>query len=233
VWDLWWIKWHWGRFSPTTSVSPANHHSTNCSTILADVPSGLSLTTLKIIIIIIIIQVKDRKPADVPPKRQQSSTLLFGVTYRFGSSELLLALASTVILGLGHRWNTWSNCCSFQDHLWVWKWGLLFDERRVCLSEYAPRLLHRNFADLYPHSRRDQVRAFVFYGHRTRFVTLVQRITFMRDIRMTPVNIGLCISKRQLVILTIVDLTTSYSTRRHIPENNTLHNHHVTTSNPT
>jgi hypothetical protein len=25
-------KWHWGRFSPSTSVSPANSHSTDCST---------------------------------------------------------------------------------------------------------------------------------------------------------------------------------------------------------
>jgi hypothetical protein len=33
MWDLWWTKWHWGRFSPSTSVSPANLHSTNCSTI--------------------------------------------------------------------------------------------------------------------------------------------------------------------------------------------------------
>jgi hypothetical protein len=32
--DLWWTKWHWYRFSPTTSVYPANLHSTNCSTII-------------------------------------------------------------------------------------------------------------------------------------------------------------------------------------------------------
>jgi hypothetical protein len=31
---LLWTKWHWGRFSPSTSVSPANSHSTNCSTII-------------------------------------------------------------------------------------------------------------------------------------------------------------------------------------------------------
>jgi hypothetical protein len=31
MWDLWWTKWHWGRFSPSTSVSPVNSHSTNCS----------------------------------------------------------------------------------------------------------------------------------------------------------------------------------------------------------
>jgi hypothetical protein len=30
---LWRTKWRWGRFSPSTSVSPANFHSTNCSTI--------------------------------------------------------------------------------------------------------------------------------------------------------------------------------------------------------
>jgi hypothetical protein len=34
MWDLWWTKWHWGRFSPNTSVSPANFHSTDCSTLI-------------------------------------------------------------------------------------------------------------------------------------------------------------------------------------------------------
>jgi hypothetical protein len=29
MWVFWWTKRHWGRFSPSTSVSPANHHSTN------------------------------------------------------------------------------------------------------------------------------------------------------------------------------------------------------------
>jgi hypothetical protein len=33
MWDLWWTKWRWGRFSPSTSVSPANLHSTNFCTI--------------------------------------------------------------------------------------------------------------------------------------------------------------------------------------------------------
>jgi hypothetical protein len=28
---LWWTKWCWGRFSPSTSVSLAKFHSTNCS----------------------------------------------------------------------------------------------------------------------------------------------------------------------------------------------------------
>jgi hypothetical protein len=28
---LWWTKWRWGRFCPSTSVSPANFYSTNCS----------------------------------------------------------------------------------------------------------------------------------------------------------------------------------------------------------
>jgi hypothetical protein len=33
-WDLWWAKWRWGRFSPSTSVSPANLHSNKFSIII-------------------------------------------------------------------------------------------------------------------------------------------------------------------------------------------------------
>jgi hypothetical protein len=33
-WDLWWTKWLWGRFSPSTSVSPANLHCTKFSIII-------------------------------------------------------------------------------------------------------------------------------------------------------------------------------------------------------
>jgi hypothetical protein len=58
MWDLWWTKWHWGSFSQSTSVSPANSHSTDCSLhthhpssgagtigqLVGDVPSGLSVT---------------------------------------------------------------------------------------------------------------------------------------------------------------------------------------------
>jgi hypothetical protein len=33
MWHLWWTKWHWGRFSPSTSVSLASH-STNFSIII-------------------------------------------------------------------------------------------------------------------------------------------------------------------------------------------------------
>jgi hypothetical protein len=29
--DFWWTKWHWCMFSMSTSVSPVNSHSTNCS----------------------------------------------------------------------------------------------------------------------------------------------------------------------------------------------------------
>jgi hypothetical protein len=34
MWGLWWTKQHWGRFSPSTLVFPANHHSTNFSIII-------------------------------------------------------------------------------------------------------------------------------------------------------------------------------------------------------
>jgi hypothetical protein len=33
MWGLWWTKRHWGRFSQSNSVSPANH-STNFSIII-------------------------------------------------------------------------------------------------------------------------------------------------------------------------------------------------------
>jgi hypothetical protein len=38
MWDLWWTKWHWGRFSPSTSVSPANSPSTNSNTLIINHP---------------------------------------------------------------------------------------------------------------------------------------------------------------------------------------------------
>jgi hypothetical protein len=40
-WDLWWTNWRWCRFSPSTSVSLANLHSTNCSTITLTYHLGL------------------------------------------------------------------------------------------------------------------------------------------------------------------------------------------------
>jgi hypothetical protein len=53
-WDLWWTKWRWWKFSPRTSVSSANLHSTKFSILIitrgrynrpevAEVPSGLSM----------------------------------------------------------------------------------------------------------------------------------------------------------------------------------------------
>jgi hypothetical protein len=36
MWNLWWEKRHWGRFSPNTLVSPANSHSTDSSAIIRD-----------------------------------------------------------------------------------------------------------------------------------------------------------------------------------------------------
>jgi hypothetical protein len=34
MWGLWRTKRHWGRFSPSTSLSSVNHHSTNFSIII-------------------------------------------------------------------------------------------------------------------------------------------------------------------------------------------------------
>jgi hypothetical protein len=41
MWELWWTKWRWSRFSPSTSVSPANFNSTNCSKNHPHLSSGL------------------------------------------------------------------------------------------------------------------------------------------------------------------------------------------------
>jgi hypothetical protein len=37
---LWWTKRHWGRFSLSTSISLANHHSTNFSIIIIIITWG-------------------------------------------------------------------------------------------------------------------------------------------------------------------------------------------------
>jgi hypothetical protein len=41
MWDLWWTKWCWGRFSPSTSAFPANLHSTKFSIIIIIYHLGL------------------------------------------------------------------------------------------------------------------------------------------------------------------------------------------------
>jgi hypothetical protein len=41
MWDLWWTKCHWSRFAASNSVSPANSHSTSCSTIITTYHLGL------------------------------------------------------------------------------------------------------------------------------------------------------------------------------------------------
>jgi hypothetical protein len=41
MWDLWWTKWRWGRFSPSTWVSLANLHPTDFSTITITYHLGL------------------------------------------------------------------------------------------------------------------------------------------------------------------------------------------------
>jgi hypothetical protein len=46
MWDLWWTKWHWGRYSPSTSVSPVIFRSTNCS-IFINNPISTKTTLLK------------------------------------------------------------------------------------------------------------------------------------------------------------------------------------------
>jgi hypothetical protein len=64
-----------------------------------------------------------------PTKIQNSE---WGLQTRFKNIRnfLMLAIVSTVVLGFGPLPDPWHNLCSFQDRLCVWKWDLLFDERR-------------------------------------------------------------------------------------------------------
>jgi hypothetical protein len=39
MWCLWFTKWQWDRFSPSTSISPANSHSTKCFTFIIIYPA--------------------------------------------------------------------------------------------------------------------------------------------------------------------------------------------------
>jgi hypothetical protein len=49
------------------------------------------------------------------------------------SSEFLMGLASTVVLGFGPRWDPWPYFLSFHA-LRVLKWGLLFEERLLLVT---------------------------------------------------------------------------------------------------
>jgi hypothetical protein len=41
LWDLWWTKWHWERFHPSTAVFLADSYCTNCPIpILSSCTSG-------------------------------------------------------------------------------------------------------------------------------------------------------------------------------------------------
>jgi hypothetical protein len=41
MWGLWWAEWQWGRFSPSTTVYPANSHFTSCSIFIIFLSSTL------------------------------------------------------------------------------------------------------------------------------------------------------------------------------------------------
>jgi hypothetical protein len=88
------------------------------------------------------------------------------------SSKLLLALASTVILGFVPRRKSLTNFSSFQDHSCVWKWDLLFDERRGWSFWVGAKFFAPNSIEVYPQSHSFQVRVFIFNGHHTHFVTI-------------------------------------------------------------
>jgi hypothetical protein len=70
-WDLWWTKWHRGRFPPSTSVSPAKTiHSTNFSIIIM-ITQGSQQTPCNELI------TRPRSPADCPRSSNWNKTESF------------------------------------------------------------------------------------------------------------------------------------------------------------
>jgi hypothetical protein len=67
----------------------------------------------------------------------------------------------------------------------------LFHKRKGWSFWVDAILLRRNLPRVYPHSQLP-VRALVLYGHHTRFVTVLQWVTFMQDIHRTSVNASFC-----------------------------------------
>jgi hypothetical protein len=82
--DLWWTKWRWGRFSPSTSVSPTNLHSTNCSTITPIYHLGLYNRPEVAAV-----------PGDVSPTPRKKKRYTNGRMWRYGESEKCIVSLST------------------------------------------------------------------------------------------------------------------------------------------
>jgi hypothetical protein len=82
--------------------------------------------------------------------------------------------------------------CSFQDCLWVWKWGLLFEERRGFVFLSKCHICCTVISQVYPHPCNIWVREFVLYGHCTSFIALLQWIILMQDIHGTSGSAVFC-----------------------------------------
>jgi hypothetical protein len=69
--------------------------------------------------------------------------------YAKQSSNLLLALDSTVILGFGPCWESWPYFRPFQDHLGVSKWGLYTPVLSISLyGSFSDRFNSADFMQL-------------------------------------------------------------------------------------
>jgi hypothetical protein len=64
------------------------------------------------------------------PPTSRSSQRSLSFWSNSSSSKLRRVLARRVVLSFRPLRDPWPDLCSFQNHLCVWKWGLLFEERR-------------------------------------------------------------------------------------------------------
>jgi hypothetical protein len=85
------------------------------------------------------------------------------------SSKLLLALASTVFLGSDPT-GSHDQICSFQDHLYVWKWDLPFDKRRGWSFWVSAISVPAQFCESAPALTQGPSNALILYGHHKHFV---------------------------------------------------------------
>jgi hypothetical protein len=133
MWGLWWTKGHWGRFSPSTSVSLADHHSTNFFIIIITI--GLLVAALP------------RGPNWTPPSLYQLKNTSSGGGGFLSAGKSVLSYSVTARTLPPLTTVTCSDALSrvtletFENR----RIKILEDRLSVCMPTYAPKKGRRVF----------------------------------------------------------------------------------------